>query len=83
MAYKIILHVSNSSPVVVDVEELPDPMATSIIGKNPRERNDKEFPWVDEGVETVIFPWWRINYVQVLPGDEEQEEFPTHFRESK
>jgi hypothetical protein len=79
--YTIILHVANSAPVKLEVEELPDPMATSILGRNPRERNDKEFEWVDEGVTTVIFPWWRVNYIQVLPSDDEEQEFPMFFRE--
>lgn len=76
----IILHVANSEPVKVDVDELPDPRDTAIYGKNPRERNDKEFPWVDEGVTTVIFPWWRINYIQVLPEAGEVLEFPLPWR---
>jgi len=79
--YTIILHVANSAPVKLEVEELPDPMATSILGRNPRERNDKEFEWVDEGVTTVIFPWWRINYIQVLPSDDDEQDFPMFFRE--
>lgn len=79
--YTIILHVANSAPVKVEVEELPDPTSTSILCRNPRERNDKEFEWVDEGVTTVIFPWWRINYIQVLPSDDEEQEFPMFFRE--
>ena len=74
--YTIIVHVANSAPVKLEVEELPDPRDTSIIGRNPRERNDKEFEWVDEGVTTVIFPWWRINYVQILPSEDEILDFP-------
>lgn len=79
--YTIILHVANSAPVKVEVEELPDPKDTSIIGRNPRERNDKEFDWIDEGVTTVIFPWWRINYIQILPNEDEILDFPMPFRE--
>jgi hypothetical protein len=79
--YTIIIHISNSAPVKVEVEELPDPKDTSIIGRNPRERNDKEFEWIDEGVTTVIFPWWRINYVQILPNEDEILDFPMPFRD--
>lgn len=79
--YTIILHVANQEPFKLDVEELPDPQDTSIIGRNPRERNDREVPWLDEGVTTVIFPWWRINYVQVLPAQDEQEDIITIFRD--
>ncbi len=79
--YTIILHVANSAPVKVEVDELPSPTDTCILGRNPRERNDKEFDWLDEGVESVIFPWWRINYVQILPNDDEVADFPLPFRD--
>jgi hypothetical protein len=80
--YTIILHVANSAPVKLEVDELPNPTDVSVMGRNPRERNDKEFPWVDEGVTTVIFPWWRINYIQILPSEDEILDFPMFFRES-
>ncbi len=76
----LLLHIANQEPVKVEVDELPKPTDVVIIGKNPRERNDKEFPWVEDGVTTVIFPWWRINYVQVLPSQDEDLEFPLPFR---
>lgn len=77
----LIIHIANQDPVKVDVDEIPGPTDTCIIGRNPRERSDKELPWIDEGVTTIIVPWWRINYVQVLPTGEEQTEFPLLFRE--
>jgi hypothetical protein len=76
----LLVHISNSEPVKIDVDELPDPKDVAIIGKNPRERSDKELAWLDEGVNTVILPWWRINYVQVLPGVEDEIEFPMPYR---
>jgi hypothetical protein len=77
----ILVHISNADPVKIDVEEIPSPQDTCIIGKNPRERSDKEVTWIDEGVTTVIFPWWRINYIQVLPSGEEEPEFPLLYRD--
>ena len=79
--YSILVHISNSDPVKLDVEELPKTTDTCIIGRNPRERSDKEFTWVDEGVTMVIFPWWRVNYVQILPSGEDEPEYPLPFRE--
>lgn len=79
--YTIILHVANSEPVKVDVEELPGPTDTNIIGSNPRERNDKEITWLDEGVTQVIFPWWRINYIQILPQEDEKSDILLPFRD--
>jgi len=77
----LVLHVANSEPIKVDVDEMPHPQDQAIIGKNPRERSDKELDIFDEGVTTVIFPWWRINYIQVLPNPDDEVEFPMPFRD--
>lgn len=79
--YTILVHISNQEPVKIDVDELPTTQDTCVIGKNPRQRTDSEFVWVDEGVTTVIFPWWRINYIQVLPTGEEEIEFELPYRD--
>lgn len=79
--YTIIVHISNAEPVKVDVDELPKPTDTCIIGKNPRLRSEKEVDFLDEGVNTVIFPWHRISYVQVLAGDDEGSDFVGLFRD--
>jgi len=76
----LLLHIANQEPVKVDVDDMPQPTDVMIIGKNPRDRKDKEVNWIDEGVTTVMFPWSRINLVQVLPSAEAEEEFPMPFR---
>lgn len=76
----ILVHIANAEPVKLDVDELPDPTHQVVMGKNPRDRSDREVTWVDEGVTTVILPWWRINYIQILPTEEDKQEFPTFFR---
>lgn len=77
----LVLHIANSEPIKVDVEEMPKPSDSVIIGLNPRERSDKDVHWLDEGVTTVLFPWHRINYVQVLPDPSDEAEFPGLFRD--
>jgi hypothetical protein len=77
----LLVHINNADPVKVDVEELPKPTDNAIIGKNPRERTDKEVTWIEEGVTTIMFPWWRITFVEVLPSPEEEVEFPLPFRQ--
>ena len=79
--YTIVLHISNSEPVKLDVEELPTPLDTCVIGKNPRLRSDREVEWVDEGVTTVVIPMYRLNYIQVMPGDNETLDFPLTYRD--
>lgn len=77
----LLLHVANSEPIKVDVEEMPDPRDVFIVGKNPRERNDKELEIYDEGVTTVIYPLWRINYIQVLPSADDELDIILPFRD--
>lgn len=77
----LILHIENSDPVKVDVEEMPKPTDIAIFGMNPRERTDKDVYWLEDGVTTVLFPWHRINYIQVLPDPSEGEDFEKLYRD--
>lgn len=76
----LLLHVSNSEPIKLDVDDMPHPSDVMIVGKNPRDRKDREVDWLDEGVITVMFPWSRINLIQVLPDPGAQSEFPQLWR---
>jgi hypothetical protein len=76
----ILIHLNNADPVKLDVEEVPRAADSAIIGRNPRERGDKEVAWLEDGVTTVLFPWWRINFVEVLPSESDETEFPLPFR---
>jgi hypothetical protein len=77
----LILHIKNSEPIKVDVDEMPTPTDIAIFGKNPRERTDKEVYWLEEGVTTVLFPWHAINFIQVLPDPTEEDNIPRLFRD--
>jgi hypothetical protein len=74
------IHIANAEPIKVDVEEMPQMSDIAIMGSNPRDRQERELNWVDDGVSTIIIPWSRINFIQVLPDQEAEEEFPLPFR---
>ena len=76
----LLVHINNAEPVKVDVDDLPKATDNAIVGKNPRERGDREVDWQEDGVTTVILPWWHINFVEVLPSESEDTEFPLPFR---
>lgn len=80
MSYRIQVHIAGDDPVVMEVDELPDPMSTCVIGTNPQRRDGKEVAYILREVNQVILPWWRINFIQVLPSETE-EEVPTFVRE--
>jgi hypothetical protein len=73
MAITMLLHVAGEDAIVVDVEELPDPKDQIIICSNPRYRDGKEVRNILPEVNTIIYPWWRINFIEILPGKEEEE----------
>ncbi|MBE0690564.1 MAG: hypothetical protein IH587_10640 [Anaerolineae bacterium] len=76
----LLLHISGAEAVKVDVEELPSPSDQFVVGKNPRDKADREVAWLEEGVTTVIFPLWRITFIEVLPSADEGDNFPLPFR---
>jgi hypothetical protein len=76
----LLLHIANAEPIKVDVDELPLPSDIMIVGRNPRDRKDREVDWLDEGVTTVMLPWSRINLIQVMPDPNAQADFPTPWR---
>ena len=80
MSYQIQVHIANDDPVVLDVDELPSPSDAFVIGMNPRRLDNKDVPYILREVNQVIFPWWRINFIQILPGAEE-EDIETFVRE--
>lgn len=68
-----LVHVKNEDPIVADIDELPQSTDTLIILKNPRRRDGKDIHYLDNQVTLVIFPYERINFVEILPGSEEEE----------
>ena len=80
MAYTLLVHLNNEDPVVVECEQLPEPTDTSLLGMHPRRRDNKEVHYILPDVTTVIFPMWRISFIEVLPSGEEEEVFKP-FRE--
>lgn len=76
----LLVHINNAEPVKIDVEEMPNLNDTLIIGKNPRDRAEKDVPWIEDGVTTVMFPLWRITFLEILPSPEDEVEFPLPFR---
>ena len=79
MSYRIQVHITGEDPVVIDVDELPHPQDYFVMGMNPQRRDGKDVNYVMREVNTIILPWHRINFIQILPG--EREEVLTFIRE--
>ena len=80
--YTLLLHVADSpEPIKCEVDELPDANTNLIHAKNPRLRSEKEVHGLEDGVTLILYPLWRINYIQVLPTGEEELDFPLLYRD--
>lgn len=72
MAVTIIIHIENQDPVVGEIDELPAPTDQFLTLKNPRKRDGKDVHYLLEGVTTVIWPIARINFIELMPTEEEE-----------
>ena len=69
----VILHISNEDPVLGELDDMPSPSDQMLIIKNPRRRDGKDIPYLDGNVMTVIWPVNRINFIEVLPSEDEED----------
>jgi hypothetical protein len=69
----VIVHINNEDAVVCELEELPPPGSAYLTLLNPRLRDGKDLHYLDENVTTMLVPWHRINFVQILASSESEE----------
>jgi hypothetical protein len=63
----------NSDPVVGEIEELPSTNCTMVMVTNIRKMDGKDVHYIAENVTKVFFPVDRINFIEVLGEELEQE----------
>lgn len=69
----LIVHINNEDAVLCETDSLPSPTDQILIVHNPRKRDGKDISYLDEDVTSMIVPWHRINFVQILPSGESEE----------
>lgn len=73
MPFTIVLHIQNTDPVVGEVEEIPTPTDNMVVLRNPRRMDGKDLHFLNENVVTVIWPVERLNFIEVLSGEEQED----------
>jgi hypothetical protein len=71
--FTIVLHIQNADPVLGEVEDIPSPTDSLVVVKNPRRVDGKDLHFLHENVVTVLWPIDRLNFIEVLSGEEEEE----------
>lgn len=72
MPVTIVLHIRDESPIIAEVDELPETSDQLIVVNNPRRRDGKDLHYLDNNVVTVMWPLDRINFIEVLPSMDEE-----------
>ena len=73
MAMTVVLHIKNSEPIVAEMEELPQPTDLTIKVNNPRSVDGKDLHFLMDNVVTVIWPVETLNFIEVLPSEDEEQ----------
>ena len=80
MPKTVILHLSGEDPLLADLERDPEPSDQFIRVTNMRKRDGKDVPYIAPGVQSVIFPWHRITFLEIMPSAEERGSVIDFFR---
>jgi hypothetical protein len=69
----VLIHISNEDPVLCEMDNIPSPTDTLVIGKNPRRRDGKDLPYLEANVSIVAWPTSRINFLEVMPSPDDDD----------
>jgi hypothetical protein len=76
----VVVHVMGEDPFMAEIEELPAPTDQTLTLVNPRRRDNKPVHFIEAGTISVIFPWHRINFIEILPDESAESDVDLFFR---
>ena len=80
MAQTVIIHLVGEEPVTGELEREPQPSDAYILVSNLRKRDGKDLHYLAPGVQTVLFPFNRITFVEFMPEVKERDSVIDFFR---
>ncbi|KPL86644.1 MULTISPECIES: hypothetical protein [Herpetosiphon] len=78
----VILHLSGEDPIVAEMEDDPQPTDAFIRVSNMRRRDGKDVPYIGGGVQSVIYPWHRVTFIEMMVSEEERGNVIDFFRDA-
>jgi hypothetical protein len=82
VAIRAILHIPGEEAILCDMEELPKPTDNFIVVHNPRRKDGKAIPTLEENATSIVYPWTRISYIEFFEDTGQREHVVGFFRES-
>lgn len=81
MPKTVILHLTGEDPVIAEIEADPQPNDLFVRVSNLRRRDGKDVAYIAAGVQSVIYPWHRITFLEIMVSEEERGEVIDFFRD--
>ncbi len=73
MSVSVLVHILNEEPIAAELDALPESTDQFVLVRNPRRRDGKDLHFLDEEVSTILLPWHRVNFIQILPSAASEE----------
>lgn len=80
MARTVIIHIIGDDPIYGEIEQEPQPTDNFIQVSNLRKRDGKDVAYLAPGVQSVLFPWSRITFVEFMVDEEARGNVIDFFR---
>ena len=72
MAKTVVLHLAGEDPILADLDQDPQPNDNYIKVSNLRKRDGKDVTYLTAGVQSVIYPWHRVTFLEIMVSEEER-----------
>lgn len=69
----VLIHIANEDPILGEIETLPALTDTIVYVRNPRRRDGKDLHYILPNVTQVIWPLSRVTFIELMPGEEEEQ----------
>lgn len=73
MPYTLLLHIVGETTIVAETDQLPAPTDNILTVTSVRQRDGKDLTNVDPAATHFIYPWTRVNFIEVLGSEDEEE----------
>jgi hypothetical protein len=73
MPHTVLIHILNEEAVVGEIAQIPEPTDQVLVVNNLRYRDGRDVSYILPETDTVVYPWFRIHCVEILPGEEKEE----------
>jgi hypothetical protein len=80
MAQTVIIHLVGEDPVLAEIEREPQPTDTFLLVANLRKRDGKDLQYLAPGVQTVLFPFSRVTFVEFMAESKDRDSVIDFFR---